>query len=96
VYLAKIFNGKQKEDEKPFRFFSLGSMASLGDLKGVYDGSSVGEPGKEIKQPQFTGFMALLLWRFAYWGRQTSISNKILIPMHWFKSFVFGRDISRF
>lgn len=96
IYLARVFNGKQDETEKPFRFFSLGSMASLGELKGVYDGSSVGEPGKEMRHPRFTGLMALLLWRFAYWGRQTSISNKILIPMHWFKSFVFGRDISRF
>lgn len=93
IYLAKVFNGKQGEDEKPFRFFSLGSMASLGDLKGVYDGSHVGEPGKEIRHPQLTGFLALLVWRFAYWGRQTSIVNKILIPMHWFKSFIFGRGM---
>jgi NADH dehydrogenase FAD-containing subunit len=91
IYLAKVFNGKQGEDEKPFRFFSLGSMASLGDLKGVYDGTNVGEPGKEIRHPMIKGFAALLLWRFAYWGRQTSVVNKILIPMMWFKSFVFGR-----
>lgn len=25
------------------------------------------------------------MWRFAYLGRQTSIENKLLIPMHWFK-----------
>lgn len=91
IYLAKVFNGKIGEDEKPFRFFSLGSMASLGEMKGVYDGTAVGEPGKEIRPGKMTGLMALLLWRFAYWGRQTSIVNKILIPMHWFKSFIFGR-----
>jgi len=96
IYLGQIFNGEQKEDEKPFRFFSLGSMASLGEMKGVYDGSKVGEPGKEKKQPMMKGLLALLLWRFAYWGRQTSLVNKILIPMHWFKSMIFGRDISRF
>ena len=94
IYLGKILNGQQKEDEKPFKFFSLGSMASLGDMKGVYDGSTVGEPGKEMKQPMMKGFVALLLWRFAYWGRQTSIVNKILIPMHWLKSIVFGRGKS--
>ena len=94
IYLGKIFNGEQKEDEQPFRFFSLGSMASLGDMKGVYDGSSVGEPGKEMKQPMMKGLVALLLWRFAYWGRQTSLVNKILIPMHWMKSFIFGRGKS--
>ena len=31
-----------------------------------------------------------------YWGKQVSTQNKILIPMHWFKTFFFGRDISRF
>lgn len=96
IYLGKVFNGTQKEDEKPFTFFNLGSMASLGDMKGVYDGSKVGEPGKEGQVPTLTGWMALFLWRFAYWGRQTSYANKILIPMHWFKSYIFGRDISRF
>jgi NADH dehydrogenase FAD-containing subunit len=94
IYLSKVFNGKQGEDEKEFHFFSLGSMAYVGDLKGIYDGSSVGEPGKEIRQPKITGLVALLMWRFAYWGRQTSISNKLLIPMHWFKSFLFGRGTS--
>ena len=104
IYLAKVFNGKLREDEKPFEFFSLGSMAFMGELKGIYDGSSVGapkDPGspsneKGPKPPAMTGFMALLLWRFAYWGRQTSIVNKILIPMYWFKAFLFGRDISRY
>jgi NADH dehydrogenase FAD-containing subunit len=91
IYLANVFNGKQGEDEKEFRFFSLGSMAYVGDLKGIYDGTSVGEPGKEIRNPKITGVLALLMWRFAYWGRQTSMANKILIPMHWFKSFLFGR-----
>lgn len=96
MYLADIFDGKQKEDQEPFKFFSLGSMASLGDLKGVYDGSQVGEFGKESKVPAITGFLALMMWRFAYWGRQTSLTNKVLIPMYWFKSYLFGRDISRF
>jgi NADH dehydrogenase FAD-containing subunit len=91
IYLAKVFNGKQGEDEKEFHFFSLGSMAYMGDLKGIYDGTTVGEPGKEIRHPKITGLLALLIWRFAYWGRQTSFVNKVLIPMHWFKSFIFGR-----
>jgi NADH dehydrogenase FAD-containing subunit len=93
IYLSKVLNGRQGEDEKEFHFFSLGSMASIGDMKGIYDGSSVGEPGKEIRIPKLTGTLALLVWRFAYWGRQTSVVNKILIPMHWLKSFIFGRGM---
>jgi len=105
IYLAKVFNGKQKEDEKPFSFFSLGSMASMGEWKGIYDGSSAGplrDPTEETADkkswvpPALKGFSALMLWRFAYWGRQTSLVNKMLIPMHWFKTFVFGRDTSRY
>ena len=96
MYLADILNGKQKEDAQPFNFFNLGSMASVGNLKGLYDGSKVGSKGEEIDVPGMTGFFALLMWRFAYWGRQTSIENKILIPMYWIKSYFFGRDVSRF
>ena len=91
IYLSKVMNGTQKETEKEFHFFSLGSMAYIGEMKGIYDGTTVGEPGKEIKNPKITGLFALLMWRFAYWGRQTSMVNKMLIPMHWFKSFIFGR-----
>ncbi len=98
IYLAKVLSGDQGETDKEFHFFSLGSMAYVGDMKGIYDGTSVGEPGKNNKSkvPKITGLMALLMWRFAYWGRQTSLVNKMLIPMHWFKSFIIGRDISRF
>ena len=62
-------------------------MASVGQFKGLYDGSKVGVKGEEVDVPGMTGFVALLMWRFAYWGRQTSIENKILIPMYWLKSF---------
>jgi len=103
IYMSKVLNGSIGEDEKPFEFFSLGSMAFMGDLKGIYDGSTAGPPRdpnstatQAPKPPKLTGFMALLLWRFAYWGRQTSFVNKILIPMYWFKAWVFGRDVSRF
>jgi len=96
MYLGDVFNGKQKEDEKPFNFFNLGSMALVGNWKGIYDGKKVGYVGEEVDVSGLTGFGAFLMWRFAYWGRQTSLENKLLIPMYWFKAFLFGRDISRF
>jgi NADH dehydrogenase FAD-containing subunit len=105
LYLADVFNEKIKEDEKPFNFFSLGSMAFMGDNSGIYDGSTIGAPreSKEgdapaswFKSPKITGFLALLVWRFAYWGRQTSIQNKVLIPVLWAKSYLFGRDVTRY
>jgi NADH dehydrogenase FAD-containing subunit len=104
MYLANVFNGKQGEDEKPFSFFSLGSMASLGQGKGIYDGSSAGplrDPNDDHKSswmmpPALRGYAALMLWRFAYWGRQTSHVNKVLIPMYWLKTRFFGRDTSNY
>ena len=107
MYLAKLFSkqvqGNEEHQQKPFSFFSLGSMAFLGELKGIYDGTSAGPLRENTSTssiqsptPLLKGFAALLLWRFAYWGRQTSFANKILIPVHWFKTFFFGRDTSRY
>eukprot|EP00466_Bigelowiella_natans_P015654 jgi/Bigna1/34172/e_gw1.4.200.1 len=104
-YLAKILNTHPDPQQpvdpasvsKPFRFFNPGSMAQLGLFKGVLDLSNVGPDKGEVHGgPTITGFAAWLTWRSAYWGKQVSLRNKILIPMHWFKSFVFGRDICRF
>jgi NADH dehydrogenase FAD-containing subunit len=72
-----------------------GSMASIGEWKGVYDGSHLGQ-SSDISRPPLRGFIAFILWRAAYWTRQVSFTNKILIPMFWFKSAIFGRDVSRF
>jgi NADH dehydrogenase FAD-containing subunit len=115
MYLADVLS-KKKSPDAPFQFFSLGSMAFVGELKGIYDGTTAGplrssststgssasSTSKSItdmvltKVPSIKGLAALVLWRFAYWGRQTSIANKILIPVHWFKTFFFGRDTSRY
>ena len=71
-------------------------MANIGALKGVYDPMNMGSADKNVHAPPVHGILAFLLWRAAYWTRQTSIKNKILIPMYWLKTMVFGRDISRF
>eukprot|EP00090_Calanus_glacialis_P022967 TRINITY_DN35350_c0_g1_i1.p1 TRINITY_DN35350_c0_g1~~TRINITY_DN35350_c0_g1_i1.p1 ORF type:complete len:463 (+),score=155.26 TRINITY_DN35350_c0_g1_i1:160-1389(+) len=82
-YLGKVFN---KDMEKPFNYIFMGSMAQLGTWKAVAD----------LNGPTVTGLTAFLAWRSAYWGYQVSVTNKILIPMYWFKSYWFGRDISKF
>jgi len=96
-YLAHIVSGEVGETEKEFHFYSLGSMASIGGGRGIYDGSHVGDPyGFKGMLPNMKGFAAWLAWRSAYWGKQVSLANKLLIPMYWLKSWAFGRDISRF
>ena len=89
VYLGKVFN---KDLDKPFKFLFLGSMTQLGTWHGVLQGPDIGN----VEGLKLTGIFAWFLWRSAYWGYQVSITNKILIPMYWFKSYWFGRDISKF
>ncbi|GMH56261.1 hypothetical protein TrLO_g5442 [Triparma laevis f. longispina] len=96
-YVAHIISGKKGDTDSEFNFFSLGSMASVGGGKGIYDGSHVGDPyGLEAMLPRMKGVLAWIAWRSAYWGKQVSLANKFLIPMYWFKSWAFGRDISKF
>ena len=76
-------------------------MAQVGGLKAVVDTTNVleNQPAskeKSVKHTNVTGWMALFMWKGAYFGKQVSWKNRILIPMYWFKSFVFGRDVSRF
>ena len=71
-------------------------MANIGAWKGVYDPMNLDSADRKVRAPPVHGILAFLLWRAAYWTRQTSIKNKLLIPLYWFKSMVFGRDISRF
>jgi len=82
-YLGKVFNN---DLDKPFNYIFMGSMAQLGTWKAVAD----------LNGPTVTGLAAFIAWRSAYWGYQVSVTNKILIPMYWFKSYWFGRDISKF
>uniref|UniRef100_A0A7S3YYD9 FAD/NAD(P)-binding domain-containing protein n=1 Tax=Lotharella globosa TaxID=91324 RepID=A0A7S3YYD9_9EUKA len=103
AYLAKHMNAQNPKNKEPlgtpdkaFSFFNPGSMAQIGGWKGVLDFTHVGSGEKQLSGPTITGFAAWVTWRSAYWGRQVSLRNKILIPMHWFQSWVFGRDICRF
>lgn len=75
-----------------FRYVERGSMASMGMWRGIADLSKTNVPGG----PRISGFAAFLAWRGAYLSKQLSLANMILIPMFWFKSWLFGRDISRF
>ena len=80
-YLARALNRPQEDREFQYRF--MGSMAQLGTGKAIV----------EMEVAKISGFLAFLAWRSAYCGYQVMITNKILIPMYWFKSYWFGRDI---
>lgn len=88
TYLAKRINkGDVDTDSAPgFKFRNFGSMAYLGSWRAIHQSSA-----DELK-----GWPAWILWRTAYLTKSMSIRNKLLIPMYWFITWVFGRDISRF
>lgn len=70
----------------PFKFRNWGTMAYLGSWRAIHQSSA-----DEIK-----GRAAWILWRTAYLTKSMSIRNKILIPVYWAITWIFGRDISRF
>jgi NADH dehydrogenase FAD-containing subunit len=42
------------------------------------------------------GLSAWIAWRSFYLTNAVTWRNKMLIPMHWFLTFFFGRDTTRF
>ncbi|CAM9106009.1 unnamed protein product [Ascophyllum nodosum] len=99
-YLAKLFSKLDPltEDNPPFHYRYLGSMAHVGGWKAVAEFKGIGSSGDSVSKPGLSleGILAFATWRSAYWTKTVSIANKVLIPMHWFKAWAFGRDISRF
>ncbi|KAI9255676.1 FAD/NAD(P)-binding domain-containing protein [Phascolomyces articulosus] len=93
-YLAKVLNNDQgninKTPPQSFMFKNRGKMAYIGSSEALVDMSSVHELAKQ------SGHLAWYLWRSAYLGMTFSVRNKMLIPYHWFLTWCFGRDISRF
>ncbi|EWM30090.1 Pyridine nucleotide-disulfide oxidoreductase, NAD-binding domain protein [Nannochloropsis gaditana] len=101
-YLGGVLNKYSEphvnKEVPPFEYRHLGSMAQLGMWKGVVDSAKLDDKkgDEDGKKSVLTGWTAFLLWRAAYWTKSVSWANKILIPMYWLKSWIFGRDISRF
>ena len=43
-----------------------------------------------------SGFHAWLVWRSAYLTKLGSWRARMQVPIDWMKTFIFGRDLSRF
>ncbi|KAG0284191.1 hypothetical protein BGZ96_011448 [Linnemannia gamsii] len=97
IYLRKALNKLAKQPEKsftdvtaPFSFKNLGSMAYIGNWEAVVDMTKINEKAKE------SGTLAWVFWRSSYLTMSVSMRNKMIIPMYWFMTWVFGRDVSSF
>jgi NADH dehydrogenase/NADH:ubiquinone reductase (non-electrogenic) len=76
-----------------FQYKNRGALAAMGFGGGISDLTKTDLPAPKIAT---SGLAAFFMWRSAYWTKQLSWSNMILIPMYWFKQMIFGRDICRF
>ncbi|MFI5211853.1 MAG: FAD-dependent oxidoreductase [Ignavibacteria bacterium] len=86
-YLGKSLNKIAKGKEvKPFKYRDLGMLAYIGSHKALAN----------TNQYKGSGFVTWLFWRSVYITKLVSLKNKILVLFDWFKTFVFGRDISNF
>ncbi|MBE2217814.1 MAG: FAD-dependent oxidoreductase [Ignavibacteria bacterium] len=81
--LNKIASGKEI---KPFKYKDLGMLAYIGSHKALANTS----------QYKMSGFTTWIFWRSVYITKLVSFKNKVLVLFDWFKTFVFGRDVSNF
>jgi NADH dehydrogenase len=70
---------------KPFRYSSLGTMASLGGRRGV-----AALPGGFV----LTGFLAWFLWRGYYLARLPGLDRQVRVAFDWAIGVIFPRDIA--
>ena len=86
-YLGKMLNRiARHEGTTAFNYKNLGMLAYIGDNKALAD----------LKAIKSHGFATWLFWRSAYLTRLVSLKNRLLVVFDWIKTFIFGRDISRF
>ncbi|KAK3302160.1 pyridine nucleotide-disulfide oxidoreductase-domain-containing protein [Chaetomium strumarium] len=88
THLAKRLNagGAPAVAAKPFRFRNWGTLTYLGSWRAIHQSQA-----DELK-----GWVAWVVWRGAYLTRSMSLRNKLLVPIYWLVSWIFGRGISRF
>jgi NADH:ubiquinone reductase (non-electrogenic) len=87
IYLGKTFNKlATNKTVKPFKFHDLGMLAYVGERKALAD----------MPQIKSTGFKTYIFWRSVYVTKLVSLKNKMLVLFDWFKTFMFGRDVSNF
>ncbi len=86
-YLAKLLNRRARGRALcEFRYRHMGMLAYIGDRRALADSRLV----------KGHGYFTWLFWRSAYLTKLVSWKNKTLVLFDWFKTSLFGRDISRF
>ena len=71
---------------KPFRFSTIGQLASIGHHTGV----------AQVLGMRFSGFVAWWLWRSVYLAKLPGIANKVRVAIQWMLDLLFSRQIEQF
>ena len=71
---------------KPFRFRTLGLLASLGHRTGV----------AQIFGLRFSGFFAWFLWRTIYLAKLPRVEKKLRVMLDWTLDLVFSKDLVQY
>jgi len=71
-------------EPRPFKFYFLGQLASIGAREAV----------AEVLGFRFRGFIAWWMWRTIYLSKLPSLKRKLRVVADWTFDLVFARDIS--
>lgn len=86
-HLSRVLNQMARGREpKPFQYRHMGMLAYIGERRALAD----------LPKYEGAGFGTWVFWRSAYLTKLVSMKNKVLVLFDWFRTFLFGRDISRF
>jgi NADH dehydrogenase len=71
---------------KPFRFSTIGQLASIGHHTGV----------AQVFGMRFSGFVAWWLWRSVYLAKLPGVAKKVRVAIQWTLDLLFSRQIEQF
>ena len=80
--IEAVLAGRQK---KPFRFSTIGQLASIGHRHGVAN----------ILGINFSGFIAWFLWRSVYLLKLPRLAKKTRVALSWLLEMIFSKDLEQ-
>lgn len=87
TYLANALNNKARGQKvPPFSYRYMGMLAYIGRRRALADFQNV----------KLKGLSIWIFWHVIYLTKLVSMKNRTLVLFDWFKTSLFGRDISRF
>jgi NADH dehydrogenase len=83
VLASNIVAGMKGRPPRPFKFKTLGLLATIGRRTGV----------AEILGMRFSGLIAWLMWRAIYLGKLPGLQKKVRVALDWTLDLFFSKDI---